>query len=321
MIRTCDLPSRVRHSHAVHRAGHRVFRITAGGWRHLLREVCLIAAFAVVYEEIRDHMTQAGGAATSHALLIVSAEQALGLFHERPVQSLITGNDAVTAAFNAYYGGTHFLIPALVLAWLMFRHPAHYARARTALAVITGLAFVCFWVFPVAPPRLLPARYGIVDTLVDPGGSGHLESALINSAGDKYASMPSVHVAWAVWCALALYPVVRHWALRALVVAYPLLSTLVVVATGNHFFLDAIAGALLACAAWAGVTWAGAWLTVRIATWRARRTQHPLHTLADPEPPPMRQAGRYESSDRLGGLFRGLAARGRTAVSGRDRAP
>ena len=249
-------------------------RIAAGTWQRLIREICLIAAFAVIYEVIRDNMAQAGSAAAGHASLIVSAEQALGLFREHAVQSAIIGNDTVTDAFNAYYGGTHFLIPALVLVWLFVRHPAHYSRARTALAVITGLAFVCFWLFPVAPPRLLPARFGIVDTLVTPDGSGHFENVLVSTAGDKYASMPSVHVAWAVWCALALYPVLRHWALRALAVAYPLMTTLVVVATGNHFFLDVIAGALLACVTWIGVTWAGAWLTVRMATWRAHRGQH-----------------------------------------------
>jgi len=103
-------------------------------------------------------------------------------------------------------------------------------------------------------PRLLPSRFGIVDTLRATGHSGHVETTLLNTAGDQYASMPSLHVAWAVWCALALYPVVRRRALRALVVAYPVMTTLVVVTTGNHFFLDTIAGALLASAVWAGVT-------------------------------------------------------------------
>jgi membrane-associated phospholipid phosphatase len=244
-------------------------RVAPQTWRRLLREIWLVAALAVIYEEIGQHMVQAGAAAASHALLIVSAEQALGLFREHAVQAAIIGNDTVTDAFNAYYGGTHFLIPAAVLGWLMFRHPAHYARARTALAVITGLAFVCFWLFPVAPPRLLPARFGIVDTLVAPDGSGHFDSTLISTAGDKYASMPSLHVAWAVWCALALYPLLRHWALRALVVAYPLMTALVVVATGNHYFLDVIAGMLLACVTWAAVTRIGAWLTVQTAIRRA----------------------------------------------------
>jgi membrane-associated phospholipid phosphatase len=241
----------------------------------LIREISLVAVFAVVYEEIGKHMVQAGAAAASHALLVVSAEQDLGLFREHAMQAAIIGNDTVTDAFNAYYGGTHFLIPALVLGWLLFRHPAHYGRARTALAVATGLGFVCFWLFPVAPPRLLPARYGIVDTLVTPDGSGHFDSTLINTAGDKYASMPSLHVAWAVWCALALYPVARHWALRALAVAYPLLTTLVVVATGNHYFLDVIAGGLLACVTWVAVTRIGTRLTVHTATRPAGLGQRP----------------------------------------------
>ena len=243
------------------------------GWRRMAGELTLVAVFLLVYEEIRWHMVQAGGAAASHALSVVSAERAIGLFHEQAVQAVFTPWDTVTDAFNTYYGGTHFLVPAIALAWLLLRHPERYARARTALAVTTAVAFTCFWLYPVAPPRLLPTGFGFVDTL-RAGGSGHLEASLINTAGDQYASMPSLHVAWAVWCALALYPVVRHWALRVLVVAYPLMTTLVVVATGNHFFLDAVAGTLLA-----GLTWAvvsrlsrprGAGTAFRRSRWRRR---------------------------------------------------
>src|SRR5690242_19194238 len=229
---------------------HRV--ASRAGWRRMAGELTLVAVFLLVYEEIRWHMVQAGGAAASHALSVVSAERVLGLFHERAVQALFTPLDSVTDTLNAYYGGTHFLVPAAILAWLVLRHPERYARARTALAVMTAAAFVCFWLYPVAPPRLLPAGFGFVDTLRD-GASGHLEGSLINTAGDQYASMPSLHVSWAVWCALALYPMFRHWALRALVVAYPVMTTLVVVATGNHYFLDAAAGTLLACLVWAVV--------------------------------------------------------------------
>ena len=236
-------------------AGLGGWRRVAGwaGWRRLARELVLVAVFLAVYEEIGWHMVQAGGAAASHALSVVSAERALGLFHERAVQAVFTPWDSVTDAFNAYYGGTHFLVPAAILAWLILRHPERYARARTALAVMTAVAFVCFWLYPVAPPRLLPGSFGIADTLRD-AGPGHVESTLITTAGDQYASMPSLHVAWAVWCALALYPMFRHWALRALVVAYPVMTTLVVVATGNHYFLDAVAGTLLACLVWAVVS-------------------------------------------------------------------
>ena len=291
MTRTCEVRTGAHHGRYHQRWWYP--RLGPGTWRRLSREFFLIAVFAVIYEEIRAHLVQAGTVAASHALDIVSAERFLGLFHERAVQAVVIGSDTVTDAFNAYYGYTHFLIPVLVLAWLMFWHPAHYARARTALATITGLAFVCFWLFPVAPPRLLPASFGIVDTLVTRSASGHFDSVLMSTAGDQYASMPSVHVAWAVWCALAVYPVARHWAVRALAIAYPLMTALVVVATGNHFFLDVFAGALLAFLTWVAVTRGGAWMTVRLATRRpatplqeAPRAPLPLPRRPEPHPSP-----------------------------------
>jgi hypothetical protein len=233
-------------------------------WRRVGRELVLVAILSAAYEGIREFMVQAGGAAASHALSVVSAERALGIFHEQAVQAVFVRWDTVTDAFSLYYGGTHFLVPATALAWLLLRHPERYARARTALAVTTAAGFVCFWLFPVAPPRLLPGSFGIVDTM-RATGAGHVETTLISTAGDQYASMPSLHVAWAIWCALALYPVVRHRALRVLVAAYPVMTTLVVVATGNHYFLDAAAGTLLA-----GLTWA---VVARLS--RSREQQGP----------------------------------------------
>jgi len=234
-------------------------------WRRVARELGLLALVAIVYEEIAAHLVQAGSVAASNALLVVGAERSLGLFDERAVQAAFLHQDTLTDAFNAYYGGTHFLVPAFVLGWLLWRHPGQYGRARTALVVTSAVAFLIFWLFPVAPPRLLPAHFGIVDMLRAPDGSGHIESTLITTAGDRYASMPSVHVAWAVWCALALWPVVRPRILRVLVVAYPLMTILVVVVTGNHYFLDTIAGAALAVGTWIAVTRIGAWWSVRRA--------------------------------------------------------
>ena len=299
MIRTVDGRPAFGHGHFgrdSERGARWSPRFAPGAWKRLIKELVLIAALAAAYEAIRENMVQAGGAAASHGQLIVSAERALGIFHEQAVQAALIGSDTVTDAFNAYYGGTHFLIPALVLAWLLFRHPAHYGRARTALVVTTALGFVVFWLFPVAPPRLLPAHFGIVDTLVAPDGSGNFDNAMLSSAGDVYASMPSIHVAWAVWTALALFPVVRHWALRVLVVAYPLLTTLVVVATGNHFFLDAIAGAVLACGSWVLATRARARLTVELATWRARHGWRPSQPAIAELPAGSGQGGRGDGS-------------------------
>jgi hypothetical protein len=206
-------------------------------------------------------MVQDGAQAAAHALAVVRVESAVGLFHEAALQGLFLHLPALVTGCNLYYGGTHFVVPIGALVWLAVRHPERYARARTALAATTAAAFGVFWVFPVAPPRLLPARYGIVDTLVTFHQSGHLEHSLVDSAGDVYAAMPSLHVAWALWCTLALYPVIRHRALRALVVAYPVVTTLVVLVTGNHFITDAVSGAALVSVVWLVVPLAAARLT------------------------------------------------------------
>ena len=280
-------------------------------WRRVAREFLLVVVLAAAYEVIGKNMVQAGSAAASHALSVVHAEKALGLFHEQAVQAVFVRWDTVTDAFNAYYGGTHFLIPAVVLAWLLLRHPERYGRARTSLVVTTAVAFVCFWLYPVAPPRLLPASFGIVDTMRTTA-PGHVESTLINAAGDQYASMPSLHVAWAVWCALALYPLVRHWALRVLVIAYPVVTTLVVIATGNHYFLDALAGALLA-----GLSAYAAGAVGRRGRQEARRG--PVVTAeppADRGPDLLVLAGRDQRDDRAAEAAAGHPGPDRTVVDG-----
>jgi hypothetical protein len=231
-----------------------------GRLRRVAQETVIVLAFVGFYEFLRTDMVQDGSQATAHALSVVRVESSLGLFREGEVQRLFLHAPDVLKAFNLYYGGTHFVVPAVALMWLALHHPERYAQARTALGVTTGLAFAVFWAYPVAPPRLLPARYGIIDTLVTFQQSGHLEHSLVDSAGDIYAAMPSLHVAWALWCTLALYPLVRNRWLRVPLVAYPVLTTVVVVSTGNHFITDAVSGALLATVVWLVLPKASAWL-------------------------------------------------------------
>jgi hypothetical protein len=64
-----------------------------------------------------------------------------------------------------------------------------------------------------------------------------------------YAAMPSGHVAFAVVVAGLLSTQVR--ALRVVAWLYPLLVTTVVIATANHLWLDAAAGAAAAAGAFA----------------------------------------------------------------------
>ena len=130
-----------------------------------------------------------------------------------------------------------------MLAWLYLRRPAAFPRLRSGLVLATAAANVVFWAWPAAPPRF--SVPGMTDILVtrDILGAAHPRGA--TSLVNLYAAMPSLHVAWAAWCALAVVTASRsRW--RRLAWLYPAVTTLVVLASANHFLLDAAGGLAVA---------------------------------------------------------------------------
>ena len=243
----------------------------APAWRKVARELIYVAVFYYLYELIRATVVQSGSVATRHALWIVDIEKAFGLFQERAIQSVFLHSHGLIRVFNLYYGATHFLVPIVVLVWLAVRHPPDYLRARTLLAVTTAIGFLCFWLFPVAPPRLLPLRFGFVDTIRHLGGT-QVQTAMMDRAGNAYAALPSLHMAWAVWVTIAIYPLLRHRWSRVVAIVYPILTGVVVVATGNHFIADAIAGTVLVLAvAWVLDRVPQGWTASTVRRWRERQ--------------------------------------------------
>src|SRR5262249_31726209 len=152
---------------------------------------------------------------------------------------LAAANLVLAEAAGYYYGLLHFAVTPLVLAWLYVRRPTVFGRLRSALVLATVVANVVFWAWPASPPRFsLP---GMTDLLVahDILAAPHPRGA--PSLVTLYAAMPSLHVAWAVWCAAATATAARgRW--RHLAWLYPAATTLVVLASANHFLLDAVGG-------------------------------------------------------------------------------
>lgn len=214
-------------------------------WR---REVAYVVAFYLVYSFVRN---QFGSAAVSeetafaNARSVIEAERALGLYLEEDVQEAFLGARWFIQAWNLFYGTFHFVVTAFAIVYLFKRMPERYVRWRTTLACTTALALLGFATFPLMPPRLLPDRYGYVDTLATYGGLWSFESGAMEAVSNQYAAMPSLHFGWSAWCALVLLPAVRRPWLRALVIAYPLATLFAIVVTANHFWLDAAGGALV----------------------------------------------------------------------------
>ena len=240
------------------------------------REALYIAAFYLAYSAVRnlfgsegDRVEQARDVAFEHATDVIAVERAVGLYFEERLQDwyLSLPADGGIVAWNVYYGTAHFVVTAAVLLLLFLTAPDRYRRWRTTLGVTTALAIVGYASFSLMPPRLLDdcgpfgacRDYGFVDTLAEHGGLWSFDSGAVASISNQYAAMPSMHMGWAVWCALALVPLARRRWLRVVAVAYPVATLFCIVVTGNHFWIDAVGGVACLAVGWGVATGLAAW--------------------------------------------------------------
>jgi hypothetical protein len=211
--------------------------------RHSLR-IEATAALTVygLYELARGLVGADTAQAEGHAHRVVALERSLHLFGEANVQRAVQTLPGLTSLLGGAYLTLHLAVTAGVMLWLHRRRPEGFPFIRTALLLASGLALVGFLLYPTAPPRL--AGVGIVDTVS--GGHVDLNRGLVSSLYNPYAALPSMHIGYAVIVAAALLRHGRRPLVRAIGALYPPFVLLVIVATGNHFFLDAAAGALVA---------------------------------------------------------------------------
>ena len=164
------------------------------------------------------------------------------VFQEAHVQAAAHAVPGLIDTLGFLYLTLHLAVTGSYLLWLHRRRPAAFPLVRTALLIASGLAVIGYVAFPAAPPRL--AGLGIADTIS--GGHVDLNHGLVSSLYNPFAAVPSMHIGYAVVVGASLARVGDRPLLRLLGVAYPALQLLVIVATGNHFFFDAAAGATIA---------------------------------------------------------------------------
>lgn len=208
-------------------------------WRRLpaLVELVSIGIGYGLYSLIRLLAPHRVVAAYTHAHSVLNVEQALGLFHLVSLNEFLVQHQGLVVFCSYWYATAHFVVTPLVLAWL-WRHRAWaYPMMRSAIVIATVSALVVYATWPLAPPRFVVP--GVTDTVMDNPVIWAKQGAA--EFVNEYAAMPSLHVGWAVWCAVALVAVLQTpW--RHLAWIYPLTTTLVVAATANHYFLDAVGG-------------------------------------------------------------------------------
>lgn len=211
------------------------------------REIVYILVFYAVYTAIRNTQGSAAvseATARGNAELVIDWERAIGLFQEHRIQSWFIDQRWFIQFWNIFYGTAHFIVTAAALIFMFRRLKGRYALWRNTLACTTALALIGFATFPLMPPRLL-GQYGFVDTLAEIGGLWSFDSGAMAKVSNQYAAMPSLHFGWASWSALVLLQLVRvRWG-RWLAIAYPFLTLFAIIVTANHYWLDAVGGALV----------------------------------------------------------------------------
>jgi hypothetical protein len=243
-------------------------------------EASLVAALYSFWMWVGTFPASKAQHATGHGLWVWHLEQWLHIADELSLERIVLRHPLWVQAANGFYAVIHVPALGVFLVWLYFRHHDHYPFYRNVLAVLT---FVCFVIhlYPVAPPRLLPG-IGFVDTgllyhqsVYGPAGAG---------ISDQVSAMPSLHVAWACLIALAVVHVgTGRW--RWLIVLHPVLTTLAVVVTANHFWMDGIVALALLGASVVAVLGATAAVSVALGR-RPRPVAGPEQREPVPEPVP-----------------------------------
>jgi len=234
------------------------------------KEALLMVAFYLLYSWTRNQFGSnavPAGEIPFHAFdnaeRVIRFEQLLGLYHEEAIQQLFLPYRVFIQFWNTYYGTAHFIVTLAVFGLLFWKRPGVFPVWRNSLGIMTGLAIVGFALFPLMPPRLLDkpcdhyggacipselrnedGTFGFTDTLSEYGGPWSFDSDEMASISNQYAAMPSMHIGWSTWCAVAVWPLLRRRWQRTVVFLYPLATLFCIIVTANHFWIDGAGGLL-----------------------------------------------------------------------------
>jgi PAP2 superfamily len=204
------------------------------------QETALVLGLFALWQYAGSFSVMGPEGALGRGAWIWHVERLLHLPSETTIQQSFLPHPLLVQFFNLYYDGLHFPVLIACLIWLFGWHRGSYGRWRTTLAAFTGISLLV-QLIPVAPPRMLPGT-GLVDTGVIYHQSVYSDAAGFNA--DQLSAMPSVHIGWAILVAIAVIATARSRC-RWLAVLYPVMTTLAVVVTANHFWLDGVGAVVI----------------------------------------------------------------------------
>ena len=217
--------------------------------KRLWRELLIVVGVFFLYDRINNISTpEDRSVALNNGRDILRLEEFLRLDIERSANEWLVGNRFLGTILANFYNLAHIWVMVVIVVFVWLRRRPMYADLRNALVLFNLLGFVVFWLYPVAPPRMFD---GFTDVIEQTGAISSFHSGALAPAANQFAAMPSLHMAWAIWCVVAIYRTLssRGWRLAGW--AHVILTIIAVVATANHFVLDLVGGAITSVAGFA----------------------------------------------------------------------
>lgn len=194
------------------------------------------------YAHVRLAATAYRATAERHGRQIHSIEQWLHIDIEHWANHAVVNVGLLRGFFDHYYTTFHFIVPLTILGVLYVRRPADYRWARSTIGFATLFALLGFWLYPLAPPRLMPGL-GFIDTVHGVQDFAKPDYGSLTAMTNQYAAMPSLHFGWSLWCGVVVVMLAPKTWMKALGLLHPLFTVSAIVATANHWVLDAVGGA------------------------------------------------------------------------------
>ncbi|MBV9822746.1 MAG: phosphatase PAP2 family protein [Actinobacteria bacterium] len=259
------------------------------------QEILLTGIGYWIYGQVRNLVPEQESIALRHGRGVQHLQDALHLNFERSVNRFVADHEPIAQVMNYYYATLHFIITLGCLIWLYRAQPRIYRGARTVLFATSLIALAGFYLYPLAPPRLLP-QYGYIDTVLKFHTWGSLADPKVAEHSNQFAAMPSLHIGWALWCGVSIFLCARRAWVRVLGAVYPLFTLMVIIGTANHFLIDAVAGLavfLAGCAVQYLISGRGAFVEAPVRRPLTRPAAD--NRQADQEPPDSRDADRHST--------------------------
>ncbi len=208
------------------------------------RELLLFLSFLVFYKFSR--FVAIGDAATAfeNAYKVIELEKLMGIYYEIPIQKWFLERPNLILFLNEIYIRVHVPSTILFFVWLWRYYKPDYLWIRNGFLIANVITLFFFIGYPCAPPRMLN-ELGFVDTLLELSGI-NLYEGVKSKLFNQYAAVPSMHFGYSLFFAIGAWLYSKNFLVRYGLILYPLLVLTVIVATGNHFFVDAILGGIIA---------------------------------------------------------------------------